>query len=139
MLLCLRVVWGSSGGRKELYVLDSREENTAVTSECSSLRKVKTSESERGKRSAKRFGEIRCIPDYWRRQLKGKGWRSCPVFVTQSPGRWVWQPDDLHPVFEDTYPEIPTAVSFLPERTDIGLIGDSLDKAKLTSGSPMRV
>ena len=116
MLLCLRVVWGSSGGRKELYVLDSREENTAVTSECSSLRKVKTSESERGKRSAKRFVEIRCILDYWRRHLKGNRWHSWSAFVMQSPGRRVWQPDDLLLGFEDTYLEIPTVASFMTER-----------------------
>ena len=71
--------------------------------------------------------------------MKGKRHPLCPVFVTQSPGWWVWQPDDLHPVFEDTYPEIPMAVSFLSDRTDIGLIGGSLDKAKSTSGTPMRV
>ena len=37
VLLCLRVVGDSSEGTEEVYVLDSRDKDTAMTSKCSSL------------------------------------------------------------------------------------------------------
>ena len=50
-------------------------------------------------------------------------------------GSTEWQPDDLQLEYEDTYPEIPTAMSFLTERRDVIFIGGLLDDFRSTSGS----
>ena len=71
----------------------------------------------------------------WRRKVK----EMIPTFVSgvRNPvsGSMEWQPDDLHLEHEDTYPEIPTAISFLTERTDVVFIGGLLDDSRSTSGS----